>query len=29
VVAASWGTIKADAETVKRILDEEDGLLDS
>lgn len=29
VVAASWGGIKLDAETVKRILDEEDGLLDA
>jgi hypothetical protein len=29
VVAASWGAIKADAETVKRILDEEDGLFDA
>ena len=26
VVASSWGAIKADEETVRRILDEEDGL---
>jgi hypothetical protein len=29
VVAASWGAIKLDAETVKRILEEEDDLLDA
>ena len=29
VVAASWAAIKADEETVKLVLDEEDDLLDS
>lgn len=29
VVASSWGAMRADFETVRRILDDEDGLFDA